>query len=133
MAFLRIFLSLAALAAVPAAAETPVTPEEFEAMSTGRTFYYDAAGKSFGAEQYKPGRKVVWAFTGDDCKDGEWYADGPYVCFTYEDEPEPQCWAFARSEQGLIARLRDDPAGMPLVAVEQSPEPMACMGPNVGV
>ena len=126
-------LLLGAGAVVAAEGERPLTGAEVEALSTGRTLFYNSGGESYGAEQYLPGRKVVWAFTGDDCKDGEWYEDGQYICFTYEDEPAPQCWTFYQSDKGLLARFRDDPEGLPLIAVEQSPEPMACMGPNVGV
>lgn len=128
------FLALVALPLAAAEeAPGPLTADEFEALSTGRTMYYNSGGQPYGAEQYLPGRKVVWAFLGDDCKDGTWYAEGPYICFVYEDEPSPQCWTFYQSGDGLVARFRDDPEGVPLVAVEQSPKPMSCMGPNVGV
>jgi hypothetical protein len=122
------------LAALPlAAAEAPLTAEEFDALSVGRTFFYNSGGQSYGAEQYLPGHKVIWAFTGDDCLKGEWYADGPDICFVYEGKPDPQCWAFRQAKDGLTAEFRGETANQPLVAVEQSPEPMKCMGPNVGV
>lgn len=124
------------LGAVPlraAGQETPLTADEFEAYATGRTLFYNSGGKAYGAEQYLPGRKVVWAFVGDDCLKGEWHAEGEFICFTYEDRADQQCWTFYHSATGLTARFRGDPTGQPLVAVEQSPEPMACMGPDVGV
>lgn len=114
-------------------AGTPLTPDEFDAYVTGHTMFYNSGNTPYGAEQYLPGRKVVWAFTGDDCLKGEWHPDGAFVCFTYEDKSGEQCWTFYRSADGLSARFKGDPAGTPLVAVRQSPAPMACMGPDVGV
>ncbi|MEZ5778375.1 MAG: hypothetical protein R3E44_08440 [Paracoccaceae bacterium] len=110
-----------------------LTAEEFEAVTVGRTLYYNSGGQPYGIEQYLPGRKVIWAFLGDDCRKGEWYEDAGDICFVYEDNPDPQCWTFWHSDAGLLARFRGDPAGLPLIAVEQSPEPMACPGPILGV
>lgn len=118
------------LAAEPGA---PLTPEEFDAATVGRTLYYNSGGQPYGVEQYLPDRKVVWAFLGDDCRKGEWYPEGSDICFVYEDNPEPQCWAFFQSASGLLARFRGDPASLPLIAVEESAQPMACMGPDLGV
>ncbi|MFN0115715.1 MAG: hypothetical protein ACKVPY_13675 [Paracoccaceae bacterium] len=137
----RILFSFVRLAAalLPAAgafaADTgrPLSAAEFEALSVGRTFFYEADGVPYGAEQYLPGRKVVWAFVGDDCRKGSWYEDAGYICFVYEDSAEPQCWTFEASPTGLMARFRDDPGGAPLVGVRQSPAPLACLGPDVGV
>jgi hypothetical protein len=114
-------------------ADRALTAQEFDALVTGRTMFYSSAGQPYGVEQYKPGRRVTWAFVGDDCRNGEWYEDSGYICFVYEDEPDPQCWTFYNGPGGLTARFRDDPTGAPLVAVQQSPAPMACLGPDVGV
>lgn len=124
-----------AIAAPLAAAEPgrPMSAAEFEAATVGRTLYYNSGGTAYGAEQYLPGRRVIWAFLGDDCRRGEWYEADGFICFVYEDEPDPQCWTFFRAAGGLTARFRGDPLGLPLVAVEESPEPMQCLGPNLGV
>ena len=118
--------------ATPAVSQ-PLTAEEFEQATTGRTFFYSRDGQSYGAEQYLPGRKVIWAFTGDDCQKGLWYPDGPDICFVYENKPDPQCWIFTQGAGGLEARFRDDFAESPLLGQRSSPEPMACLGPDVGV
>ncbi len=130
-----LFLALAAAAAAaPLAPEgAPLDAVAFEARVTGRTFFYNVGGRPYGAEQYLPGRQVVWAFTGQDCRRGRWYEEAGLICFVYEDEPDPQCWTFAEGPQGLTARFQGDPGSLPLIAVQQSPEPMACMGPDVGV
>lgn len=134
---MRSFLALAGLlVALPLMAAEPgqpLSPEEFDAATVGKTLYYNSAGQPYGVEQYLPGRKVIWAFLGDDCRKGEWYPEGNDICFTYEDRPEPQCWTFYQSGAGLLARFRGDPATLPLIAIEESGEPMACMGPDVGV
>ncbi|MGB3315918.1 MAG: hypothetical protein WBB85_16055 [Albidovulum sp.] len=111
----------------------PLTAAEFEAATAGRTLYYNSGGEPYGVEQYRPGRQVVWAFLGDDCRKGEWYEDQGFICFVYEDNPAPQCWTFWQSDQGLLAKFKGDPFGQPLIAVEESPEPMACMGLDLGV
>ncbi|MDI3335378.1 hypothetical protein QKW60_03080 [Defluviimonas aestuarii] len=127
---LALLLGTALIAAEPGG---PLTAEEFEAATVGRTLFYNSGGEPYGVEQYQPGRQVVWAFLGDDCRKGEWYEDQGFICFVYEDNSEPQCWTFWQSDEGLLAKFRGDPFGLPLIAVEESPEPMACLNPNLGV
>lgn len=132
---MRHLLLAALLSAAPlvAAAQTPMDADAFETYVTGKTLTYSRGREVFGTEQYLPGRRVRWAFTGEACTDGEWYQDGDYICFLYPEEPDPQCWVFTLGDQGLIARFRGDPPGAELTEVEQSPEPLACPGPDVGV
>ncbi|MCB2129990.1 MAG: hypothetical protein KDE03_13160 [Rhodobacteraceae bacterium] len=105
----------------------------FEALTTGATLLYQSHGEPYGTEQYLPGRKVVWAFLGEECRRGAWYEEAGDICFVYEDNNDPQCWAFWKTERGLIARFRGDLEGTPLISVEQSASPLACPGPDVGV
>ena len=125
-------LSALALATPLFAADTPLTADAFDAATVGKTFFYQRGGISYGAEQSLPDHKVVWAFTGDDCKKGYWYSRGTLICFIYEDKLDPQCWTFTQTADGLSARFDGDTANEPLVALRSSPEPMACMGPDVG-
>ncbi len=120
-------------AAAAFAADGPLVDQAFADATTGRTFFYSRAGQAFGAEQYLPGRKVIWAFTGDDCQKGYWYPQGSEICFVYDDEPGPQCWTFEKTPDGLTGRYRGDSENAPLIAKRSSPEPMACLGPDVGV
>lgn len=122
-----------ATVALPALAETAMTADEFEAYATGKTLTYAYGDEIFGTEQYLAGRRVLWAFTGDECRKGSWYADGEQICFVYEDDGVPQCWVFFRDADGLRALYAGDPVGSELSEVEQSPEPLACPGPDVGV
>ncbi|MEM6728766.1 MAG: hypothetical protein AAF618_09715, partial [Pseudomonadota bacterium] len=42
----------------------PMTPAEFEAYTTGKTFFFATEGNQpYGAEEYLPNRQVRWAFT----------------------------------------------------------------------
>lgn len=131
---MRLALAFALLFASPVGAqETPMTPDEFEAYATGKTLTYARNGAVWGTEQYLPGRRVVWAFTADECRDGTWYDDQGAVCFVYEDEQSPQCWNFYAGPNGLRAQYLGDPDSTPLSEVDQSNGPMPCMGPDVGV
>ncbi len=132
MRFVLSALVLATLAGA-ARAEAPLSAAEFEAITTGRTLTYAQGGFIYGIEQYKPGRRVVWAFAGDTCREGVWYQEGEAICFVYEDDPGPQCWLFHARPGGMTARVVDQPPGSELTVVAESAEPLACMGPDVGV
>ena len=112
--------------------EAPMTGAAFEAYVTGKTLTYAQGGTIYGTEQYKAGRKVVWAFTEDECREGYWYEQGPQICFVYEDPNDPQCWLFFMGSAGMKAQFVGDGGG-DLSEVAQSAGPMACMGPQVGV
>lgn len=115
------------------AAQEALGAAAFERYVTGKTLYYGANGEVYGAEQYLPGRRVIWAFEGDVCKFGVWFPRGEEICFAYEDEPETHCWRFFLSAGGLRAEFSGAPLDAPLVEVEQSPAPLGCPGPDVGV
>ena len=126
-------LCCAVFATAAGAAETPVSPEAFDALSRGRTLVYSDGDRAYGVEQYLPGRKVIWAFLGEECRQGQWYAEGNEICFVYDNNPVPQCWAYFNTPDGLKARFRGDPAELPMISVAESPTPMPCQGPMLGV
>ncbi|WP_054301677.1 hypothetical protein [Gemmobacter sp. LW-1] len=121
------------LSPLAAAAQTPITAAEFEAYATGKTLTYAQGGTIFGTEQYLPNRRVRWAFTAQECQEGHWYEADSQICFVYESESDPQCWAFWQEGGRLKARFAGDPDGTELTEVEQSKTPLACAGPDVGV
>lgn len=121
------FPSLAALA------EPPLSAEEFDARTIGRTITYSAFGQPYGVEQYLPGHKVIWAFAEGECKEGTWFQDGDYICFDYRDDSGLQCWTFHDTPEGLMARFLGDDENEPLVSLSESTEPLSCQGPEVGV
>lgn len=130
MRALILALSLLPLAAL---AETaPMTGAEFEAYATGKTLTYAERGEVFGTEEYLPGRRVRWAFTGEQCRIGHWYEQDQAICFVYEDLTEPQCWEFRHGPSGMTARFLGE-SGTELSEVAQSDTPLACAGPDIGV
>lgn len=133
-------LALLLLLPLTARAETPAPPEgpglsatEFEAYATGKTLTYAIDGEVFGAEQYLPGRRVLWAFKGQECRKGQWYEEAGQICFVYEDEGAPQCWIFRKGSTGLSALFQGDEDSTFLSEVAQSKVPLNCAGPDVGV
>ncbi|MDZ4135335.1 MAG: hypothetical protein U1D06_07030 [Paracoccaceae bacterium] len=116
-----------------APAQTQLSAEDFEAYATGKTLTYAIGGQVYGTEQYLPGRRVLWAFSGDTCRKGRWYEDAGKICFVYEHDSTPQCWTFQQGDDGLRARFTQDPASAELSEVAQTPEPLICSGPDVGV
>ncbi len=130
---MRALLLALTLTATTAHAEPPLTAEAFDALTQGRTMTWAEFGSVYGVEQYLPDRRVRWAVLGDDCKTGHWYADGPAICFVYEDQLDPICWEMTISATGLHARHTSRPAKADPVVIEDTTEPMACFGPEVGV
>ncbi|RMH38816.1 MAG: hypothetical protein D6688_14665 [Alphaproteobacteria bacterium] len=128
--------ALAALAggtALPAPAD-PLSVEEFERLVTGRTLYYGIRGRAYGAEQYLPGRRVLWSFLDDHCEEGRYYQDGQAICFVYDTLPEPQCWIFEAFEDGRIGARYVAPNGaLAVIEVERAEEPLSCPGPEPSV
>ena len=87
------------------AADTIITPEEFEELSTNKTLYFNNQNQLHGAEQYFEDRIVTWKFANGECDEGFWYPQGDAICFTYKTNPIPQCWHFLQTSAGLAARL----------------------------
>jgi hypothetical protein len=126
-------LACLVLTSGPALAEVPLTAEEFDSLTRGRTMTWAEFGTVYGVEQYLPDRRVRWTVLGDDCKTGHWYMNGPAICFQYEDDPAPDCWEITRSGTDLLARYTTNPAEAEPVVVQETTEPLACFGPEVGV
>jgi len=128
-----LLIGLFCLTAPVAQAETPLTAEAFEALTQGRTMTWAEFGQVYGVEQYLPDRRVRWTVLGDDCKTGHWYAEGPAICFLYDDRLDPVCWEITQGPTGLLARHSSTlPEAAPVV-IEETTDPMACFGPEVGV
>jgi hypothetical protein len=130
---MRALLLAACLAASPVVAETPLSAEAFDALTLGKTMTWAEYGTVYGVEQYLPGRRVRWTVLGDDCKTGHWYPEGTAICFQYEDDPEPDCWEIVMSGSGMTARYLTFETSPEPVVVEETTEPLACFGPEVGV
>ncbi|MEL6169618.1 MAG: hypothetical protein AAFR35_13075 [Pseudomonadota bacterium] len=131
---MRFVIALAAmLAGIPATAETPMNAAEFEGYTTGKTLTYSEGGVAYGIEEYFPNRRVRWSFLDGQCQEGIWYPVGDLICFDYEEIETPQCWQFFERPGGLEAVFGADPSTTALYETQDSPEPMLCLGPEVGV
>ena len=133
MRMIMILTALVLFAARPLGAAEPMSAEEFDAYTRGKTLFYGYQGEAYGAERYLPGRRVIWSFLDGDCKEGVWYEDRGMICFVYEDRPDPQCWRFERQAGGLVARFENDPEATTLYEARDLGEEMVCHGPEVGV
>lgn len=117
-----------------AGAQSPMSADEFDTYTRGKTLFYGNGGAAYGVERYLPGRRVIWSFLDGECKEGIWYErDDGQICFLYEDRLDPQCWSFADTGSGLVARFEDDPEATELYEAEDIDEEMICHGPDVGV
>lgn len=125
-------LLLALVLAAPALAETPLTPEGFEAHVTGHTLTYRQYGTVFGIEEYLPGRKVRWSVAPNQCQYGSWYPESDYICFVYEYDPDPSCWSFWLRDGRLVALSIADAPGAELHETGRVQTPLPCPGPDVG-
>lgn len=129
---MRLVLALC-LVGQTGAAQTLMTPDEFDAWSVGKTLDYSVAGKVYGSEAYFPDRRVRDADTGGPCHDGHWDAEGDAVCFIYPAREGRHCWLYWRDGSSVFARpvgaAPDDPAQ----EVTEAKAPLACPGPDVGV
>ncbi len=129
------FLVAFALAATPlhAAQDRPISPAEFEAMVTGKTFTYSVGGTPYGAEEYHQNRRVTWTFLDGECQEGEWFVSGEQICFVYEAIEGEQCWTFYMNGGRLTATFGSDPEATTLYETAQDNEPLMCLGPKIGV
>ncbi|MCV6594119.1 MAG: hypothetical protein OIF48_14275 [Silicimonas sp.] len=122
------------LSALPGHAQDQVLSlEAFERLVTGQTFYFQSEGRDYGAEDYRDGRRVRWSFLDGECLEGEYYAEGPLICFSYEEFPGPQCWEFRLRGGRLVGLFEGDPGNTVLIESGRRDEPLYCLGPEVGV
>ena len=105
----------------------------FEAYVTGKTLSYSTGVGPFGAEDYLDGRRVRWSYLDGECFEGIWYPMGDLICFAYDEIPEPQCWSFFLTNDGLFARFENRPGGTELYEKNELMEPLQCLGPRIGV
>ena len=124
---------LVCLTVLPAAAETPITPEEFEAHVTDKTVTYEQYDYIFGIEEYLEGRKVRWSVAPNECQYGIWYPQDDTICFVYEYDPTPACWTFWLKNGALVALSVNAAPGEELYEVSADDTPLPCPGPDVGV
>lgn len=111
----------------------PMNGAAFDAYTKGKTLFYGQNGQPYGAEVYLDDRRVKWSFLDGQCKEGFWYEEAGQICFVYEDNPTPQCWAFTTEAGKLTARFENLPGATELYEAEDVGEEMICLAPNLGV
>ena len=111
------------------------TQEAFDGYTQGKTIYYgfeDGRGVS-AAETYLPGNRVRWFTRDGTCIEGQWYADQGQICFTYENNPTPQCWIATLEANGLVATSRRAAGTSRVVEMDKGAADFQCLGPQIGV
>ncbi|PRY94929.1 hypothetical protein BCF33_0532 [Hasllibacter halocynthiae] len=106
---MRRALLLALLAALPAAAQQSLTPDEFLDRVEGRTIRFTDtfSGAPVGTEEFLSRTRTVWAEADGTCVVGFVTVEGPTICFRYPDEygDERWCWWPFEAEGDLHVRL----------------------------
>lgn len=125
-------LSLTIISADAALAGEPMDGAAFDAFTRGKTLFYAQDGQAYGAEIYLDDRRVRWSFLDGECKEGFWYEQANQICFVYEDDPDPHCWAFSKSNGRLMARFENLPGATELYEAQDIGEEMICLAPNLG-
>ncbi len=126
-------LALCVLTAEVGLAAEPMDGASFDAYTRGKTLFYGQNGQTYGAEVYLDNRRVRWSFLDGECKEGHWYEQAGQICFVYEDNPAPQCWAFSQDNGRLTARFENAPGATELYEADDIGEEMICLAPNLGV
>lgn len=94
MRFLNTFFAGLVLAS-PLAAQEQITPDGFLDLAQSRTLTFSSlrSGGVVGVEQFLRRDLSVWADETGRCTYGRIEVRGPYLCFVYEDAPDPEnCW-----------------------------------------
>ncbi len=122
------------LGTVAALAEPLDTAEAFEGYVAGKTLFFDRGdGGEPSSETYLRDRRVRWSDVEGDCIEGNWYVKDGLVCFIYDNNPDPQCWATEMTVGGLSAVLVDGMTSVTLFEVPANGREQVCPGPKVGV
>lgn len=128
---MRLALALM-LCAGPAGAQSLMTPDEFEAWSTGQTLDYWIDGVYWGSERHLEGRRTLDADAEGPCREGRWFPRDGMICFVYVGEAGEHCWYFRRDGGVVVAEIAGDTSGFSSEVVIAD-QPLQCPGPDVGV
>ena len=115
------------LFATPVFAEAPMSATAFDDYVTGRIISFGTEGNpGFGVEQYLEGRRVIWSTGDGTCTNGVWYESKGDICFRYDGDPEPKCWAIYREGEGLRAVFTTRPGTSIIFEAEDYSVPLIC-------
>ncbi len=123
----KLIIWLCLAAAGPAAAQDTMNAAEFDAHVTGRTIsYYSAVNPEYGIERYLPGRRVMWSRFDGVCQYGVWYESKGNICFRYDYDPEPKCWAVYDEPGGMRSVFVNRPDGTEIWEYPNRDDPLIC-------
>ncbi|MCF3581158.1 hypothetical protein L2E76_11580 [Planktothrix agardhii 1811] len=129
--------ALVLILAAPASAETPLSAEAFAAHVGSDTITYAYSTGTRGTADYGPDGTLLWAFEGEPCFDGIWFARNEEICFAYPDGRLSACWHFFLDGQRLRGTATELGSGStdPVTIHEtgRTDQALACPGPQVGV
>jgi hypothetical protein len=129
----RLAVTLLLLAA-PVRADETVSPQDFEALSTGKTLHFEMFGEPYGSEQFFANHHTLWKPLLGACEDGQWFAQGNLICFQYGTPEQPVCWHFINRDGTYYARESNEPPNSiyEIELVASDAEPLDCPAPNLG-
>jgi hypothetical protein len=114
------------LLATPATAQDRMTGDQFDAHVTGRTITFRTdTNPAYGIEAYLPGRRVMWSAFDGTCMYGTWHESEGDICFIYDDDPAPKCWATYLQEGTMWATFINIPDGTVIYETDAD-EPLIC-------
>ncbi|SDF47408.1 hypothetical protein [Sulfitobacter delicatus] len=119
-------LALALSLALPAAAQTLLTPDEFLDRAESRTLTFEdwPAGGLVGVEEFLSRQHSRWVHADGHCTRGQITVEAPYVCFRYEDDPgRAHCWLPFDYEGKLLVQ---SPEGNVQMVTEVTRRPLIC-------
>ena len=120
------YVGLLLLLTTQANAQNKMTGEAFDAHVTGRTITFRTdTNPAYGIEAYLPGRRVMWSAFDGTCMYGTWYESEGNICFIYDDDPEPKCWATYRQKGTMWATFINVPDGTVIYETDAD-EPLIC-------
>lgn len=125
----RALACLALLGATPVTAQEQISPEAFLEAAVGNTLTFRVYGSNtfVGEEQFLRRDLSVWATADGRCTYGEIELRGPFICFIYEDFPDPDnCWLPFRDDRGLLV-MSENREVQRVTGMTQ--EPISCEGP----
>lgn len=120
---------LLCFATLPARAQEQMTPDAFLDLAMGRTLSFSGvlSGGLVGVEQFLRRDLSVWADETGRCTYGRIEINGPYLCFLYEDAPDPNnCW-IPFMDEGTLLVLSQNTGEVQRIS-DISDKPVVCEG-----
>lgn len=107
-----------------AASDEPIGPDEWRALTTGKTLYYHKDGELYGREYYKNEEgDVVFRFPNGQCAEGRWaFAEEKY-CFAFGGQLH--CFIHILRDGEIVVISLDDGSEQTVEQIAEN-EPLSC-------